>query len=142
MKRQSEEVFFKYNTIPTQSDNQTNSININLPSNYSPIAGDIVELFISENQNTGYLTYYAKLLFYKPLNTNKLYDVAAINGRLAATENNFAELESAEINEKNGVFFFTLNTPFGTAIDFDPSGTHIVNLIVHRSKASIDLYYL
>ena len=141
MKRQSEELFFKYIAKPTQKTNK-NVLNINLPSDYSPIAGDIIEIFISDNQNVGYITYSAKLVIYKPVNTDILYDIAAISGKLAHTDSTFEELDSAYLTIDNGVKFVTLVAPSGQEIFFDASAKYIVNLIVHRSKASIDLYEL
>ena len=138
MKRQSEELFFKDNTIPSKTDKS--AINVKLPSDYSPIAGDTIEIFISEDQNFGYISYYANLLVYKPINSGILYDITAISGKLPILGDTFVQIDMAYLSIIDGVKFVTLSVPSEKEVFLDPSSNYIVSLIVHRSKTSIELY--
>ena len=138
MKRQSEELFFKYNTIPTKYNKS--AINVKLPSDYSPIAGDVIEIFISEDQNFGFISYYANLLVYKPVNSGILYDFTAISGKLPILGDTFVQIDMASLSIIDGVKFVTLSVPSEKEVFLDPSSNYLVCLIVHRSKTSIELY--
>ena len=72
MKRQLENLFFKYKGYPSQKS--ADSITFNLPDDYEPIPGDIIEMIVSENQNKGYVSYYAKLVCYSDAE-NQINDI-------------------------------------------------------------------
>lgn len=144
MKRQSEELFFKYITRPTQSEGNLNQVSFAIPSDYSPIPGDIVEMIISEKGSYGFVSYYAKLVCYRP-NFGKevgfYRDFAALSGKLELPDGTFTDLDTAQLSgdEKLTIDLYAKS---GTTIQFDNGYDHVVNLFVHRSKAIVDLYYL
>ena len=144
MKRQSEELFFKYITRPTQSEGNTNQISFGIPSDYSPIPGDIVEMIVSEKGSYGFVSYYAKLVCYRPNfgeDVGFYRDFAALSGKLELPDGSFTDLDTAQMSgdEKLDVGLYAKS---GTTIHFDAGADHVVNLFVHRSKAFVDLYYL
>ena len=144
MKRQSEELFFEYVTKPTGSDN---GIEFAKPADYIPIPGDIIELIISENGNYGSVSYYAKIVCYRPnfgADVGFDFDIAALSGKLTAAAGGFTDLDTVTLGygEEGKLSSFILYSKQGTNVLIDSNADHVVNMIVHRSKATIDLYYL
>lgn len=144
MKRQSEELFFKYLTKPKGSDN---GIEFAIPDDYNLIPGDLIELIISENGNYGGVSYYAKIVCYRPNFGSDVgfdLDVAPLSGKLTAAAGGFTDLYAATTgyNGSGKLSSIILYSKEGTNVLIDSNADHVVNMIVHRSKAVIDLYYL
>lgn len=144
MKRQSEELFFKYVTKPKGSDN---GIEFAKPADYIPIPGDIIEMIISENGNYGSVSYYAKIVCYRPNFGGDVgfdFDIAPLCGKLTATAGGFTDLNAVALgyDGSGNPSSIVLYSKEGTNVLVDSNANHVVNMIVHRSKAVVDLYYL
>ena len=139
MKRQSEELFFKYETTPIQIES---GIAFELPSDYDPIPGDIIEMIVSEGGSIGGVCYYAHLVCYRYV-SQEIYhsQIEALDGRLINSTDGFLTLDYSSYEKTEGKKLIKLYAPNGTTPFFD-STNHLVNLIVHRSKAVIDLISL
>ena len=139
MKRQSEELFFKYKTKAIEIES---GIAFELPSDYDPIPGDIIEMIVSEGGSTGGVTYYAHLVCYRYENKEIYHSqIEALGGRLMNSTDGFLTLDYSSYEKTEGKKLINLYAPNGTTPFFD-STEHMVNLIVHRSKAVIDLFSL
>ena len=144
MKRQSEELFFEYVTKPTGN---ANGIEFAIPDDYIMIPGDIIELIISENGNYGGVSYYAKIVCYRPNFGGDVgfeCDIAPLSGKLTAAAGGFTDLNAATTgyDDSGKLASIILYSKEGTNVLVDPNANHVVNMIVHRSKAVVDLYYL
>ena len=142
MKRQVEDLFFKYKGHPSRQNNE--SIIFNLPDDYEPLPGDIIEMIVSENQNKGYVSYYAKLVCYSDAeNQNNDIQIEALDGKLEDANATTIPLESSLYtkNEEHKKFV-QLITKSGLVVLFDDGADYLVNLIVHRSKGDVGLYFL
>lgn len=142
MKRQVEDLFFKYKGQPSQQS--TDSITFNLPDDYEPFPGDIIEMIVSENQTKGYVSYYAKLICYSDAE-NQINDIEieALDGKLEDAVATTIPLESSlYIKNEEHKKSVQLNTSSGHAVLFDNGANYTVNLIVHRTKGDVGLYFL
>ena len=137
MKRQSEELFFKY--ISKATAQGISGIVFDIPDEYEPIPGDIIEMIISDNGTSGAATYYAKLVVYKDPGDYMYID--ALDGKLKGADSGFYPLLWASYNKENGKKTITLFANDNEAVLVETQG-NLVNLIVHRSKAEIELYTL
>ena len=143
MKRQSEELIFKYEATPILKD--TNGILFVLPPEYDPIAGDNIELFASENVQNGQLSYYANLVCfqYKTENNGYSKEIATLGGKIEVESSEYAPLAGSYLdlyeNNRAVVLYIKAGSKYPP---FIPGAENqcIVNIIVHRSKAKIDLY--
>ena len=144
MKRQSEDLFFKYNTTPRQDG--ANGIQFDLPDVYQPIPGDIIEMIISESGTNGFVSYYAKLVCFRYPDSNGNFtglDITAIDGRLRDENTQYSRMISASyILDNQNKKSISLYGPDEAVVTIETEATNTVNMIVHRSTAPIDLYYL
>ena len=144
MKRQDEELFFKYVTKPTGSNN---AIEFAKPAEYIPIPGDIIEMIISENGNYGSVSYYAKIVCYRPNFGGDVgfdFDIAPLSGKLTAAAGGFTDLDAVTLGytDSGKPASIILCSKEGTNVLVDSNANYVVNMIVNRSKAVVDLYYL
>lgn len=137
MKRLSEELFFQYNSTSFQQG--VNGIKFYIPDGYDPIPGDIIEMIISEGTTGGAVSYYAKLVVYKDDSGNIYTD--ALDGKLESAVNGFLRLLYASISEQDGKKIISLFANDGEEVLVE-SQRNLVNMIVHRSNAEIELYTL
>ena len=140
MKKQSEELIFKYKIKP-QKDG-THGVLFELPLNYHPLPGDIIELIISENENTGGVDYYARLVcFPVPEDLNK--QVAVLDGRIENNNGEMVNLYSSYLKyyENGYAIVLSLETDGTIVPPFVGENDCIVNLIVYRSKSKLELYW-
>ena len=139
MKRQSEELFFNYMAKPTQSQNT--EINFDVPDEIEFLPGDIIEMIVSESPNYGGVSYCARLICYKHESDHEK-DVGLLSGLLAPeTANDPLVAVGANLLVTGGKTFICLHSSIGTSVAFDTSSEFLVNLIIHRSKKEITLYY-
>ena len=134
MKRQSEELFFKYISSASQQGN--NCVIFHMPDEYEPLQGDIIEMIISEPDTYGGATYYAKIILYK--DGDDIY-TAALDGRLKGNDGSIYTLYTASYNINAGNKLLYLFANDNANIAFNEQG-NLVNMIVHRPKAGIELY--
>ena len=143
MKRQSEELFFNYMTKPRKSEN--NDIIIDVPDDIEFIPGDIIEMIVSENSVVGGVSYCARLICYKYdyAGANQTIDVGLLSG-LLVDENGDYPLPAliASLIIENGKKSVWIRSNTGTTVSLDESAKFLVNIIIHRSKKEIDLYYI
>ena len=137
-------MFFKYVTKPK---GEANGIEFAIPDDYIPIPGDIIEMIISENGNYGSVSYYAKIVCYRPNFGGDVgfdSDIAPLSGKLTAATGGFTDLNAATTGYDGSgkLASIILYSKEGTNVLVDSNANHVVNMIVHRSKAIIDLYYL
>ena len=140
MKRQSEELFFNYIAHPTQGAN--NELNIDVPDDIEFLPGDIIEMIVSEYPNFGGVSYCARLICYKHESDNEK-DVGLLSGLLApGTADDPLVAVAANLSVTGGKTFICLHSSAGTSVAFDSSSNFLVNMIIHRSKKEITLYYI
>ena len=140
MKRQSEELFFNYMANPTQEQN--NEINIDVPDEIEFLPGDIIEMIVSESPNFGGVSYCARLICYKHENDHEK-DVGLISGLLApGSADDPLVAVTANLLVTGGKTFICLHSSVGTSVAFDGTSKFLVNMIIHRSKKEITLYYI
>ena len=141
MKRQSEELFFNYIANPTQGAN--NEINIDVPDDIEFIPGDIVEMIVSERPNIGGLSYYARLICYKKDDGagGTGLGIALLNGLLASKTGDYPIVAKAATLWIPKERYITLLSDLDD-VYLPEGGTFSVNLIIHRSKSEIELYYV
>lgn len=135
MKRQSEELFFQYKSAA--SNKGQSGINFDMPKEYEPLPGDIIEMIISEPDMFGAASYYAKLVFYKDIDGYVYVD--ALNGKLKGDNGVSGQLISAGYYNEGGKKTISLFANDGVIVLVTNQG-NLVNMIVHRSKAEIELY--
>ena len=139
MKRQENELFFKYKTKPI---NISGGIGFELPNEYKPIPGDIIQIIISENSYGGFVSYYGELVCYRYYDVGDPFvGIEALDGKLT-TENGKVKLESTTLIQEEGKNFIYLYGPGGTTPIIEETAENTVNMIVHRSKGIIDLYFM
>ena len=139
MKRQSEELFFNYIANPTQGQND--EINIDVPDEIELLPGDIIEMIVSEAPNFGGVSYYARLICYKHESDHEK-DVGLLSGLLApGSADDPLVAVSANLLDTGGKTFICLHSSAGTSVAFDSASNFLVNMIIHRSKKEITLYY-
>ena len=138
MKRQSEEIFFNY--IANYVEAQGNEIKFQVPNEIEFLPGDIIDLIVSERPNIGGVSYCARLICFK--NSNGL-EFGLLSGLLANENGDYPLVALYAYNYISAdKKFIALNSDTGTTILCDPSATFFVNLIIHRSKKEIELYYV
>ena len=143
MKRQIEDLFFKYNTTPRQGG--ANNIQFDLPDVYQPIPGDIIEMIISERGSNGFVSYYAKLVCFRYPDSDENFtglDITSIDGNLRDDNKGYSRLFSASYILNGQKKSISLYGPDDAVVTIEKTVTNTVNMIVHRSTAPIDLYYL
>lgn len=134
MKRQSEELFFKY--ISNASRPNNSYLIFSIPDDYEPLYGDIIEMIISEPNTYGGATYYAKLVVYKE--GDDIY-FGVLDGRLKGEAGEIYPLKSAGYNNSVGNKSITLYANDQEIVLFSEEG-NLINMIVHRPKAEMELY--
>ena len=134
MKRQSEELFFKY--ISNASRPNNSYLIFSIPNDYEPLHGDIIEMIISEPNTYGGATYYAKLVVYKE--GDEIY-LSALDGRLKGDAGKIYPLETASYNTDAGNKTITLYAKDKDIVIFSEEG-NLINMIVHRPKAEMEFY--
>ena len=140
MKRQSEELFFRYITKPKQDD--SNEILIEVPDEIEFLPGDVIEVFVSETQNIGGLTYCARLICYK-LNSKDNIDVGLLSGLLADSIGAYnLPAVAASLVDLEGKKYIWIRSDTGTNVLVEKSAEILVNMTIHRSKKEIELYYI
>ena len=136
MKRQVEDLFFKYKGHPYLEG--TDAVVVNLPEDYDPLPGDIIEMIVSENQEKGYVTYYAKLICYSDAeNQIDAMNIEALDGKLVNVDSTSIPLDSCTylIKEDNKKYVQLVTSPELT-VYVNNSADYIINVIVHRAKGN------
>lgn len=134
MKRQSEELFFKYISKASRPNNSY--LIFSIPDDYEPLYGDIIEMIISEPNTYGGATYYAKLVVYK--DGNDIY-TGVLDGRLKGDAGEIYPLQSASYDNSVGNKSITLYANDQEIVAFSEEG-NLINMIVHRPKTEMELY--
>ena len=143
MKRQVEDLFFKYKGHPLQSN--PDNISFDLPVGFVPQQGDIIEMMISEDGSKGYVSHYVKVVCFLAVNSeNPVPDLASVYGRLSDINGGFLSLTHVYYNERNGRNYIDCYAADGSQIDFYPEidASYLINLIVHRTVGQVGLYFL
>ena len=143
MKRQENELFFKYKGHPLQLS--PDNISFDLPDGFVPQQGDIIEMMISESASVGYVSHYVKVVCFLAVDTeNPVPDLASVYGRLSDSNGAFLSLSYVYYNEHNGRKYIDCYAPENSHIDFYPENeaSYIINLIVHRTVGQVGLYFL
>ena len=138
MKRQNEELFFNYE-INAYQKNPFELI-VELPNEFYPFQGDIIEMIISEGVSAGGASYYAKLVCFGYGDLGQI-QIDALDGKLE-TENGFASLIYANYGIEEGKKIVTLLASETETVTLESGRKYLVNMIVHRSNGKIKLYYL
>ena len=141
MKRQSEELFFRYMTKPKQDE--SNEILIEVPDEIEFLPGDVIEVFVSETQNIGGLTYCARLICYK-LNGENNIEVGLLSGLLADNVGayNLPAVAASYLADMGGKRYIWIRSETGTSVLVEKASEILVNMTIHRSKKEIELYYI
>ena len=134
MKRMVEELFFKY--ISNASRPNNSYLIFSIPDDYEPLQGDIIEMIVSEPNNYGGATYYAKLVVYKEY--DDIY-IGVLDGRLKGEAGEIYPLVSASYNIDVGKKSITLYAKDQDVVIFSEEG-NLINMIVHRPKVEMEFY--
>ena len=134
MKRLYEELFFKQISTSSRQDNRT--VIFTIPNEYEPLYGDIVEMIISEPNTFGGATYYAKLVVFK--DGADIY-LGVLDGRLKGDDGKIYPLVAANYSNIDGKKSIYLFADDGVNVLFNEQ-ENLVNMIVHRPRAEIELY--
>ena len=134
MKRLSEELFFNYLSNSTRQGNSC--VIFSIPNEYEPLPGDIVELFISEPNTYGGLTYYAKIVIYK--GEDEIH-TESVNGWLKGDDGAKYPLKTAAYYDRLGKKTIYLFADDNVNVLFNEEG-NLVYMIVHRPKVEMELY--
>ena len=143
MKRQCEELFFKYIAHPKQ--NASNSISFDLPEGFEPLPGDIIEIMTTEGSSTGGLANYIRIVCFVQPNVQEPQetDAAALGGHLAnANDNTLIPLVSANLQKFGEKIYVNCFAAEGVNVEFIETGIsaiNLVNMIVHRSVGKVEL---
>ena len=141
MKRQSEELFFNYKTKPRKAAN--NDIIIDVPDDIEFIPGDIIDMIVSENTVVGGVSYCARLICYKYNHGGYKVDVGLLSGLLEDEIGDYSlPALLASLLIKDGKKSVWIRSNVGTTVSLDESAEFLVNIIIHRSKKEIELYYV
>lgn len=143
MKKQENELFFKYKGHPLQLS--TDNISFDLPDGFVPQHGDIIEMMVSENASIGYVAHYVKVVCFTAADVeNPVLDLASVDGRLVDGNGGHLALSHVYYNDRNGRKYIDCYAPEGSHVDFYPenAASYIINLIVHRTVGQVELYFL